>query len=473
MLFLRTQVRHRPGDLPVGARHRDRSRAAGRRPAHARRRRRATSRRRSAPGASAAGSRRAAWSAYSHGRHGDPGGLRAVRRPLRRRPARREHARRLETAGRGHRPAHLPRRATCRLRHRRRAARATTWPPATDRALAAPEAPERHLRAGGVHRGRGDGPDARPLVVAVERRAAGRAGRRDPGPDLAHRRPGQPRPPARRPSAIRPPARPTPSPSCSCWGWTGPGSRCRTSEEYLATASWDAHALSIVTLSRDQKTHAPARRRSRDRAVRRWCARTPTRPGWTSSPACPPTSTTARWSGWPPPTAATACSSATAPVTPPTLQVRAVLDVDHDSVLFSASGDPTEIQLWTWDGHSLLPVSTRSGVFSGRMAGGVGVLTEQSLDAEGVVHHGGAPRRHGDPDPLLAERPGLDLRVSLGRSGRRDLSTAVLLPSWHEPGSRPLPGPDGSVRRAARAARAQPARRLSWRASGSPSRASP
>ena len=126
-------------------------------------------------------------------------------------------------------------------------------------------------------------------------------------------------------------------------------------------------------------------------------------------------------------------------VTPPTLQVRAVLDVDHDSVLFSASGDPTEIQLWTWDGHSLLPVSTRSGVFSGRMSGGVGVLTEQSLDAEGVSTT--VVRRDGMaiPIPSLAERPGLDLRVSLGRSGRRDLATAVVLPSWHEQGSRKLP----------------------------------
>src|SRR5690606_5625376 len=127
------------------------------------------------------------------------------------------------------------------------------------------------------------------------------------------------------------------------------------------------------------------------------------------------------------------------PVTPPTLQVRAVLDVDHDSVLFSASGDPTEIQLWTWDGHSLLPVSTRSGVFSGRMAGGVGVLTEQSLDAEGVSTT--VVRRDGVaiPIPSYAERPGLDLRVSIGRSGRRELATAVVLPSWHEPGSRRLP----------------------------------
>ncbi|GAA2804646.1 hypothetical protein GCM10020219_090390 [Nonomuraea dietziae] len=126
-------------------------------------------------------------------------------------------------------------------------------------------------------------------------------------------------------------------------------------------------------------------------------------------------------------------------VTPPTLQVRDVLDIDRDTVLFRASGDPTEIQLWTWDGHSLMPVSTASGVYSGRLAGGVGVLTEQSLEREGVSATVVLPSGMTIPIPSLAERPGLDLRVHLGRSGTRDLSTAVVFPSWHEPGSRRLP----------------------------------
>src|SRR5262249_60144613 len=40
----------------------------------------------------------------------------------------------------------------------------------------------------------------------------------------------------------------------------------------------------------------------------------------------------------------------------------------------------------------------------------------------------------------LAERPMLPrLQVQLLRAGRRELSTALLLPSWHEPGSARLP----------------------------------
>ena len=36
------------------------------------------------------------------------------------------------------------------------------------------------------------------------------------------------------------------------------------------------------------------------------------------------------------------------PVTPPGLQVRAVIDVDGDTVLFQASAEPTEIGLWSY-----------------------------------------------------------------------------------------------------------------------------
>ncbi|MBF8194190.1 prolyl oligopeptidase family serine peptidase [Nonomuraea sp. K274] len=209
-------------------------------------------------------------------------------------------------------------------------------------------------------------------------------------------------------------------------------------EEYLTTAAWDDHALSIVTLTRDQRT---MRLFTVDPATGvGTLVREDADPAWVGIVAGVPAHLddgSLVWVG----------SSegghrlfvGDRAVTPPTLQVRAVLDVDHDSVLFGASGDPTEIQLWTWDGHSLLPVSTRSGVFSGRMAGGVGVLSEQSLDAEGVSTT--VVRRDGMtiPIPSYAERPGLELRVSLGRSGRRELSTAVVLPSWHEQGSGRLP----------------------------------
>ncbi|MEV3983230.1 prolyl oligopeptidase family serine peptidase [Nonomuraea sp. NPDC049758] len=210
-------------------------------------------------------------------------------------------------------------------------------------------------------------------------------------------------------------------------------------EEYLTTAAWDDHALSIVTMTRDQKT---LRLFSVDPATGvSTLVREDTDPAWMDIVTGVPAHLDDGSLVW----VATSEGGhrlfvGDRAVTPPTLQVRSVLDVDHDSVLFSASGgDPTDIHLWTWDGHSLLPVSTRSGVFSGRMSGGVGVLSEQSLDAEGVSTT--VVRRDGMavPIPSYAERPGLDLRVSLGRSGRRELATAVVLPSWYEQGSGRLP----------------------------------
>ncbi|MEV4017043.1 prolyl oligopeptidase family serine peptidase [Nonomuraea angiospora] len=209
-------------------------------------------------------------------------------------------------------------------------------------------------------------------------------------------------------------------------------------EEYLTTAAWDAHALSIVTLTRDQRTMRLFTVDPETGASS--LVREDADPAWVDIVSGVPAHLDDGSLVW---VAASEGGNrlfvGDRAVTPPTLQVRAVLDVDHDSVLFSASGDPTEVHLWTWDGHSLLPVSTRSGVFSGRMSGGVGVLTEQSLDAEGVSTT--VVRRDGMavPIPSFAERPGLDLRVSLGRSGRRDLATAVVLPSWHEQGSGKLP----------------------------------
>ncbi len=246
--------------------------------------------------------------------------------------------------------------------------------------------------------------------------------------------------PDRPPVAQRYPAAGTPNAVTELFVLGLDGSRVAVpyEHEYLVTAAWDSHALSIVTLSRDQKT---MRLLTVDPATgRTGLVREDTDPAWVDVVTGVPAHLDDGSLVW----VATDGGGhrlfvGDRAVTPPTLQVRAVLDVDHDSVLFSASGDPTEIQLWTWDGHSLLPVSTRSGVFTGRMAGGVGVLSEQSLDAEGVSTT--VVRRDGMaiPIPSYAERPGLDLRVSLGRSGRRELATAVVLPSWHEPGSRPLP----------------------------------
>ncbi|GAA0378150.1 prolyl oligopeptidase family serine peptidase [Microbispora corallina] len=209
-------------------------------------------------------------------------------------------------------------------------------------------------------------------------------------------------------------------------------------QEYLATALWDAHGLALVTLSRDQRS---MRLLAADPATGETSlVREDIDPAWIDIvPGVPArlSDGTLVWvadSG-----GGRRLVVGSEPVTPPSLQVRAVLDVDGDTVLFQAAAEPTEIHLWTYAAGSLSPVTTEPGVHAGRLSGGVTVVARQSLDIEGtsvtVVRPGGTTAAIRS----AAERPGLEPRVSLMRAGARGLSTAVLLPSWHVPGSARLP----------------------------------
>jgi len=131
------------------------------------------------------------------------------------------------------------------------------------------------------------------------------------------------------------------------------------------------------------------------------------------------------------------------PVTPPGLQVRGVIDVDGDTVLFQASGEPTEIGLWAYGPGGLNRVAAppggveTGGVETGARAGGTTLVSSRGLDHDGVT-----VRVHRDGQPVaaiasLAERPALPApRPILFGAGPRQVRTAVLFPSWHQPGQR-------------------------------------
>jgi dipeptidyl-peptidase 4 len=128
------------------------------------------------------------------------------------------------------------------------------------------------------------------------------------------------------------------------------------------------------------------------------------------------------------------------PVTPPGLQVRGVIDVDGDTVLFQASEEPTEIGLWAYGPGGLSRVggaSAGSGVETGARAGGTTVVSSRGPDDDGVtvrVHRDG-----GEVASIasLAESPALPApRPVLFGAGSRQVRTAVLFPSWHQPGQR-------------------------------------
>ncbi|HEX9063961.1 MAG TPA: prolyl oligopeptidase family serine peptidase [Streptosporangiaceae bacterium] len=219
--------------------------------------------------------------------------------------------------------------------------------------------------------------------------------------------------------------------------------------EYLATATWDAAAPLVVALSRDQR---------RMRLLRIDPATGATTVLREDSDACwldivpgvPATLADGRIAWTADREGARRLLLATAqelttgtaqPVTPPSLQVRAVLAAGGDSVLMSGSrDDPAQIGLWRYGPDGLTEVCAEPGVHSGVQAGRTTVLASRTMDDPGqtviVRRDGGQVAAIGS----LAERPALPpLRIQFLQAGPRRISTALLLPSWHEPGSARLP----------------------------------
>jgi dipeptidyl-peptidase 4 len=135
------------------------------------------------------------------------------------------------------------------------------------------------------------------------------------------------------------------------------------------------------------------------------------------------------------------------PVTPPDLQVRSVVSVDGDTVLFRASAeDPASISLWTAGPSGVRPASDEAGVYDGKLAGGTLVMAGRSLQRTEAAVRVLRRALDGAFAPVaeitsVAERPNLPApRVTLGYSaGPSRVRTAIVLPSWHEPGSGKLP----------------------------------
>jgi len=127
-------------------------------------------------------------------------------------------------------------------------------------------------------------------------------------------------------------------------------------------------------------------------------------------------------------------------VTPPGLQLREVLGVDRDEVLFTASTDPTQSGLWSYrssDGARQL--TAEPGVHSGVRRGGTLVHTACTPDQPGSRV---TVERPGQPDVLiesLAQRPVLDVHSTPLVLGSRELRAELFLPSWHRLGGGKLP----------------------------------
>jgi dipeptidyl-peptidase 4 len=130
-------------------------------------------------------------------------------------------------------------------------------------------------------------------------------------------------------------------------------------------------------------------------------------------------------------------------VTPPTMQLRDVLGADGDTVLFTASGtDPAEIGLWLYrneTGPQLL--SPPGGVHGGTRSGGTTVLVSRTLADPGpavqILQDKQEPAARIE---VRAERPSLPAPApDLFPAGPEQIRCALLLPSWHRPGTARLP----------------------------------
>jgi dipeptidyl-peptidase-4 len=123
------------------------------------------------------------------------------------------------------------------------------------------------------------------------------------------------------------------------------------------------------------------------------------------------------------------------PVTPPEMEVRDVVATAEDEVLFTASTDPIEIQVWRWDARAggLSCLTPAAGVHTAASAGGITVVGSAGMEQDGTrwTLDDHVFRSH-------AERPVLTPSVQLTKVGSSELRVGLLLPSDYERDS-PLP----------------------------------
>jgi dipeptidyl-peptidase-4 len=207
---------------------------------------------------------------------------------------------------------------------------------------------------------------------------------------------------------------------------------------YLVTAAWDEDLL-IVTQTRDQKrmrlangTTGEVIREDRDPHWTDVIGGVPAQLGngeivWTQTSEDTKRLLIAPASGL----------AAAPPVTPPGLQVREVLGTDGDTVLFTASTEPTEVGVWRYGHGGLTEVATGPGTHGAHAAGGTTVLVSRTLDSDQAsarITRGGTVATE---ISSLAERPNLPRPdPQFLNAGPDGIRTALLFPSWHLPGTK-------------------------------------
>ncbi|MFF4819764.1 prolyl oligopeptidase family serine peptidase [Kitasatospora sp. NPDC001309] len=305
-----------------------------------------------------------------------------------------------------------------------------------DRAVAEPEAEDvsyglaEYVAVGEMYRDRGYwwSPDGTALLTArVDERAVARWFLADPAD------------PGRSPRAVRYPLAGTANAEVTLWLLGLDGRRTRTEVrwdraafEYLTAAGWDDHGPYAAVQSRDQRTVRTlavgadgATRVLAERTDPHWVELLPGVPVRTAGGALVDTADDGDTRH---------LTVDGKPVTPAGLQLRGVLGTEGERVLFTASAEPTETHLWTYEPDTgIRQLSSGPGVHGGIGRGGTLVLTNGGLST--VLRDGRAPL----PLTSYAEPPVVTARPEPLRLGPRELRAHLFLPAGHRAGDGPLP----------------------------------
>jgi dipeptidyl-peptidase-4 len=253
---------------------------------------------------------------------------------------------------------------------------------------------------------------------------------------------GDPADPAGEPAVIRYPAAGTPNARVSLrlLRLDGASLEVPVEDEYLAEVTWDAAALVITTMPRDQR--ALRFRRVDPATGRTELVGELTDRAWVDvQPGMPrhlPDGSLVRLGIE---DGARRLVIGQRAVTPVSLEVSDVLSVDGERILLHVTGDPSSRAVVVYDhgDGSLARLSPDApGVWTGRLRGGTLVLAGATVERTGIHVRYAGPAGEGEIRSL-AEDPGLLPRPLLRRVGSRSLPAAVLFPADHVPGSRRLP----------------------------------
>ncbi|WP_433333972.1 prolyl oligopeptidase family serine peptidase [Spirillospora sp. CA-294931] len=208
---------------------------------------------------------------------------------------------------------------------------------------------------------------------------------------------------------------------------------------YIVTSTWDRHGLLIVVQPRDQRSQRVLRVDPSNGETTLLHAEND--PVWTDVVPGIPARTGRGGLVWITEDAATDTRRVTVdgePVTPAGLQVRSVLAVEDDTILFTAAEEPTESHVWQYTPDALERLTEGQGYFTGTRSGDITVITGSRLDAPGVTAEIRTPTAT-HAIASMAETPVLTPRVEFLRAGDREIRTAVVLPTGWTAGQGRLP----------------------------------